>query len=89
MCVHLTRSIFQHLTCENYFAWLAQIRPIKPHFHKFKLGFMNGRRFKDILGWPLRVGKEHAVRRELYTMPGETFSRDAIQESMRRLSQLR
>ena len=32
--------------------------------------------------------KEHVIRRELYTMPGETFSRDAIQESMRRLSQL-
>ncbi len=32
--------------------------------------------------------KEHVIRRELYTVPGETFSRDAIQESMRRLSQL-
>jgi len=32
--------------------------------------------------------KEHVIRRELYTIPGETFSRDAIQESMRRLSQL-
>lgn len=32
--------------------------------------------------------KEHVVRRELYTIPGRTFSRDAIQESIRRLSQL-
>ncbi len=32
--------------------------------------------------------KEHVVRRELYTIPGQTFSRDAIQESIRRLSQL-
>jgi outer membrane protein insertion porin family len=32
--------------------------------------------------------KEHVVRRELYTVPGQTFSRDAIQESIRRLSQL-
>ncbi len=31
---------------------------------------------------------EHVVRRELYTVPGQTFSRDAIQESIRRLSQL-
>jgi outer membrane protein insertion porin family len=32
--------------------------------------------------------KEHVIRRELYTVPGQTFSRDAIQESIRRLSQL-
>lgn len=32
--------------------------------------------------------KEHVIRRELYTVPGQTFSRDAIQESLRRLSQL-
>lgn len=32
--------------------------------------------------------KEHVIRRELYTIPGRTFSRDAIQESIRRLSQL-
>jgi outer membrane protein insertion porin family len=32
--------------------------------------------------------KEHVVRRELFTVPGETFSRDAIQESVRRLIQL-
>ena len=32
--------------------------------------------------------KEHVIRRELYTIPGQTFSRDAIQESIRRLSQL-
>ena len=32
--------------------------------------------------------KEHVVRRELITFPGETFSRDAIQESIRRLMQL-
>jgi outer membrane protein insertion porin family len=32
--------------------------------------------------------KEHVVRRELYTVPGQTFSRESIQESMRRLSQL-
>ncbi len=32
--------------------------------------------------------KEHVIRRELYTIPGQTFSRDAIQESMRRLQQL-
>ncbi|CAM3242050.1 outer membrane protein assembly factor BamA [Rhodothermus bifroesti] len=32
--------------------------------------------------------KEHVIRRELYTIPGETFSRDAIQESIRRLAQL-
>src|SRR5690625_3939269 len=31
---------------------------------------------------------EHVVRRELYTVPGQTFSRDSIQESIRRLSQL-
>lgn len=32
--------------------------------------------------------KEHVVRRELYTVPGETFSRSAIEESIRRLMQL-
>ncbi|RMH59834.1 MAG: outer membrane protein assembly factor BamA [Bacteroidetes bacterium] len=32
--------------------------------------------------------KEHVIRRELYTIPGQTFSRDAIQESIRRLMQL-
>lgn len=32
--------------------------------------------------------KEHVIRRELYTVPGQTFSRDAIQESIRRLMQL-
>lgn len=32
--------------------------------------------------------KEHVIRRELYTVPGNTFSRDAIQESIRRLMQL-
>ncbi|MDX1545715.1 MAG: outer membrane protein assembly factor BamA [Rhodothermales bacterium] len=32
--------------------------------------------------------KEHVIRRELYTVPGQTFTRDAIQESIRRLSQL-
>jgi len=32
--------------------------------------------------------KEHVVRRELYTIPGQTFSRDLIQETIRRLSQL-
>lgn len=32
--------------------------------------------------------KDHVVRRELYTLPGETFSRELIQESIRRLSQL-
>ncbi len=32
--------------------------------------------------------KEHVIRRELITFPGETFSRDAIQESIRRLMQL-
>lgn len=32
--------------------------------------------------------KEHVIRRELYTIPGQTFSRDLIQESVRRLSQL-
>ena len=32
--------------------------------------------------------REHVIRRELYTIPGQTFSRDAIQESMRRLAQL-
>ena len=32
--------------------------------------------------------KDHVVRRELYTIPGQTFSRDAIQESIRRLMQL-
>ena len=32
--------------------------------------------------------KEHVIRRELYTIPGQTFGRDAIQESIRRLSQL-
>lgn len=32
--------------------------------------------------------KEHVVRRELYTIPGQTFSREHIQETIRRLSQL-
>ena len=32
--------------------------------------------------------KDHVVRRELYTVPGQTFSRSAIQESIRRLMQL-
>ena len=33
--------------------------------------------------------KEHVVRRELYTIPGQTFSREMIQETIRRLSQLK
>ena len=33
--------------------------------------------------------KEHVVRRELYTVPGQTFSRELIQETIRRLSQLK
>lgn len=32
--------------------------------------------------------KEHVIRRELYTIPGQRFSREAIQESIRRLQQL-
>lgn len=32
--------------------------------------------------------KEHVIRRELYTIPGQTFSRSQIQESIRRLAQL-
>ena len=32
--------------------------------------------------------KEHVIRRELLTVPGQRFSRDAIQESIRRLMQL-
>lgn len=32
--------------------------------------------------------KEHVIRRELFTIPGQTFSRDQIQESIRRLMQL-
>ena len=32
--------------------------------------------------------KEHVIRRELYTIPGQIFSREAIQETIRRLSQL-
>ena len=32
--------------------------------------------------------KEHVIRRELYTIPGQTFSRELIQETIRRLSQL-
>lgn len=32
--------------------------------------------------------KDYVVRRELYTIPGQTFSRDFIQESIRRLMQL-
>jgi len=32
--------------------------------------------------------KEHVIRRELYTVPGQTFSRSAIRESIRRLMQL-
>jgi outer membrane protein insertion porin family len=35
-----------------------------------------------------RKTNEHVIRRELYTVPGQVFSRDAIQESIRRLSQL-
>lgn len=33
--------------------------------------------------------KEHVIRRELYTIPGQTFSRELIQETIRRLSQLK
>lgn len=32
--------------------------------------------------------KDHVIRRELVTVPGQTFGRDAIQESIRRLQQL-
>jgi outer membrane protein insertion porin family len=32
--------------------------------------------------------KDYVIRRELYTVPGERFSRSAIQESIRRLNQL-
>ena len=32
--------------------------------------------------------KDHVIRRELYTVPGERFSRNSIQESIRRLMQL-
>ncbi len=32
--------------------------------------------------------KDYVIRRELYTAPGQTFSRSAIQESIRRLMQL-
>ncbi len=32
--------------------------------------------------------KDHVIRRELYTVPGERFSRNTIQESIRRLMQL-
>jgi len=32
--------------------------------------------------------KDHVIRRELYTLPGQTFSRHAIQESIRRLAYL-
>lgn len=32
--------------------------------------------------------KEHVIRRELFTIPGQNFSREAITESLRRLSQL-
>ncbi len=32
--------------------------------------------------------KDYVIRRELYTVPGDRFSRSAIQESIRRLSQL-
>ncbi len=32
--------------------------------------------------------KEHVIRRELYTIPGQRFSRETIQETIRRLSQL-
>ena len=32
--------------------------------------------------------KEHVIRRELYTIPGQTYSREAVMESIRRLSQL-
>ena len=32
--------------------------------------------------------KEHVVRRELYTIPGQTYSREMVQETIRRLSQL-
>lgn len=34
------------------------------------------------------VTKEHVIRREIVTIPGQTFSREAIQESIRRLLQL-
>jgi outer membrane protein insertion porin family len=33
--------------------------------------------------------KDYVIRRELYTVPGDRFSRSAIQESIRRLSQLK
>jgi outer membrane protein insertion porin family len=32
--------------------------------------------------------KEHVIRRELYTIPGQTFSRESVIESLRRLAQL-
>jgi len=35
-----------------------------------------------------RQTRDHVVRRELYTIPGRRFSRDEIQESIRRLMQL-
>lgn len=35
-----------------------------------------------------RKTREHVIRRELYTVPGGTFRRDDIQESIRRLMQL-
>ncbi|GAB5519650.1 MAG: outer membrane protein assembly factor BamA [Rhodothermales bacterium] len=35
-----------------------------------------------------RQTRDHVVRRELYTVPGRRFSRDEIQESIRRLMQL-
>lgn len=35
-----------------------------------------------------RKTKEHVIRRELYTIPGQRFSRESIQESIRRLQQL-
>jgi outer membrane protein insertion porin family len=45
-------------------------------------------RFGDIYIAGNTKTKEHVIRRELITVPGNTFGRDAIQESIRRLMQL-
>ena len=45
--------------------------------------------FKDIDITGNTKTKDYVIRRELYTVPGERFSRSAIQESIRRLSQLK
>ena len=55
------------------------------HFDVFEGGVYT---FGDVEVAGNLATKDHVIRRELYTTPGLTFSRDAIQESIRRLAHL-